>query len=277
MTGGKFSINWDNFSATSTERFRPLISQAKFSDVTLVCGDGQRIAGHQVILATGSTFFKGLLEGEANNPKPLIFLRGVGADLLQPLLDFLYTGKAQVAEELLANFVTLAGELGVEGLLPNNFNSIPNESSVDKSENEKTDWVEVKEQDTLASEKVVKKEIHSKQVDLPCNICSKRFYDKGNLKMHIKSHKQSPETKSNSGGIYTTPPASVEKIIVPKKDENGFHKCNYCERKISDHSNFRKHVSADHLMIILKCNYCDYSTRNASNLSAHKKRHVKNE
>ena len=96
MTGGKFSINWDNFSATSTERFRPLISQAKFSDVTLVCKDGQRIAGHQVILATGSTFFKDLLEGETNNPKPLIFLRGVGADLLQPLLDFLYTAQCAV-------------------------------------------------------------------------------------------------------------------------------------------------------------------------------------
>ena len=272
MTGEKFCINWNDFSATSTERFRPLISQAKFSDVTLVCKDGQRIAGHQVILATGSTFFKDLLEGETNNPKPLIFLRGVEADLLQPLLDFLYTGKALVAEKLLATFVTLADELGVEGLLANNFNFTQNENSVEESESEKNNCVDVIDLNT--SEEVVKEEIHSKNIYLPCNICNEIFDDKRNLKMHIKSHKHSQGTVSNSGGIYIIPPPSVEKIIVPKKDENGFHNCDYCERKISDPSNFRKHVRADHLMIILKCNQCDYSSRNESNLSVHKKKHV---
>ena len=271
MTGEKLSINWEDFITTSTERFRPLISESKFSDVTLVCGDGQRIAGHQVILATGCTFFKNLLEGETN-PKPLIFLRGVEADLLQPLLDFLYTGKAQVTEELLANFVTLAEEFGVEGLA-NNFNFTQNESRAEESESEKTDWFDVEDQNTSASQEVVKKEIHPKNIDFSCNVCSKRFDDNRTLKKHTKSHKQSQGTISDSGGIYIIPPASVEKIIVPKKDENGFHKCNYCERKISDHSNFRKHVRADHLMIILKCNQCDYSSRNASNLSVHKKKH----
>ena len=258
MTGEKLNLNWDDFSATSTERFRPLIRDAKFSDVTLVCGDGQRFPGHQVILATGCTLFKNLLEGEAS-PKPLIFLRGVEADLLQPLLHFLYTGKAQVAEELFANFVTLAEDLGVEGIA-NNFNFTQNESTVEESE--KTEYFD--DQNTSALQEVVKKEIHPKNIDLPCNVCSETFENKSTLKRHLKSHKPSQETLANS----------AEKIIVPKKDENGFHQCNYCERKIRDHCNFRKHVQADHAMIVLKCTHCDYSTRIASNLSRHKKKHV---
>ena len=263
MTGEKFSIDWDDFGATSRERFRPLIGDAKFSDVTLVSGDGQRIPGHQVILATGCTFFKNLLEEEAADSKPLIFLRGVETNLLQPLIDFLYTGKAQVDEELIANFVTLAEDFGVEGLA-NNCNFTQSESGVEESESEKTNRFDVKDQSPSASLDVVKKEIHPKNIDLPCNVCSETFENKSTLKRHLKSHRPSQETLANS----------AEKIIVPKKDENGFHQCNYCERKIRDHCNFRKHVQADHAMIVLKCTHCDYSTRIASNLSRHKKKHV---
>ena len=265
MTGEKFSINWDDFSATSTERFRPLIREAKFSDVTLVSGDGQRISSHQVILATGCTFFKNLLENEANS-RPLIFFRGVESNLLKPLIDFLYTGKAQVAEELIASFVTLAEEFGVEGLATQNESQVGESEKVEENESEKTDWSDVKDQNTSASLEVAKKEIQSINVVLPCNVCNETFDNKINLKRHLKSHRPFQETVSNS----------VEKIIVPKKDENGFHKCQYCERKIRDHCNFRKHVQADHAMIVLNCNHCDYSTRIASNLSRHKKKHINN-
>ena len=135
MTKGKYSINWDDFSATAAERFGPLIREAKFSDVTLVSGDGQRISSHQVILATGCTFFKNLFEEEAASKMPLIFLRGVEASLILPLLDFLYTGKAQVDEELLADFVVLAEDLGVEGLTKS-FDITQNETRLEDNEPE---------------------------------------------------------------------------------------------------------------------------------------------
>ena len=44
----------------------------------------------------------------------------MGATLLEPLFHFLYTGKADVAEELITEFLMLAEDLGVEGLA-NNF------------------------------------------------------------------------------------------------------------------------------------------------------------
>ena len=53
---------------------------------------------------------------EEVSKNPLIFLRGVQASLLDPLLNFLYTGKAEVSEDLITQFVALAEDLGVEGL-----------------------------------------------------------------------------------------------------------------------------------------------------------------
>ena len=116
MAQGNFSIDWKDFETLATKRFRDLVGQPEFSDVTLVSGDGQRIPGHQVILATGCTFFKHLLEEEHANPKPLIFLRGVESALLEPLLLFLYTGRAKISETLITDFLILAEDLGIEGL-----------------------------------------------------------------------------------------------------------------------------------------------------------------
>ena len=119
MEQGNFSIDWKDFKATSTKRFEGFVGKDDFSDVTLVCGDGQRIPGHQVILATGCTFFKHLLEEEHANPKPLIFLRGIEAALLEPLILFLYTGRAEISEMLISDFLILAEDLGIEGLAKN--------------------------------------------------------------------------------------------------------------------------------------------------------------
>ena len=112
---GRFRIDWDDFKSTAADRFRDLIGKTDFSDVTLVSGDGQRIPSHQVILASGSSFFRTLLE-EETTPKPLILMRGVDSNILEPLITFLYTGGAEVKEELLVDFMALTEDLGVEGL-----------------------------------------------------------------------------------------------------------------------------------------------------------------
>ena len=105
MDQGIFTIDWKDFTEASRKRFKDILARGDFSDVTLVSGDCQRLPAHQVILATGCFVFKNLLEGETTsssaNPKPLIFLRGVAAGLLEPLLQFLYTGSAQISEILI--------------------------------------------------------------------------------------------------------------------------------------------------------------------------------
>ena len=116
MTGEKFSLNWKDFSATSTERFRPLIREAKFSDVTLVCGDGHQVAAHKVMLASCSKFFQGILR-QTPHPNPLIYLDAIDPNQLDALVAFVYTGEVTIASHELDNFLTAAQKLKVAGLL----------------------------------------------------------------------------------------------------------------------------------------------------------------
>ena len=258
MGGETLTINWDDFSATLNERFEILLREAKFSDVTLVSGDGQKIFAHQAILGTGSTFFKNLLEAES---RPLIFMRGVDSALLKPLLNFLYIGKAQVPEDLLTDFVALGADLGVEGIA-NLCNLDQRDVHIENGEKEEYNTVSEEKNNTVNEENNTSpQEVAMKPVSK-----SRENRIDGTREKYVKYHRELPKT-------YDT---DSEKIVVPIKDENGFHKCNYCERKISDKSNFKKHVRADHLMIVLRCKYCDYSTKHVSNLTAHvKKAHIK--
>ena len=46
MELGNFSIDWKDFEALATKRFKDLVGKPELSDVTLVSGDGQEIPGH---------------------------------------------------------------------------------------------------------------------------------------------------------------------------------------------------------------------------------------
>ena len=87
----------------------------EFSDVTLVSEDGQQIEAHKVILASASPFFLELLKRN-KHPHPLIYMRGVKAEELTVLIDFLYFGEASIYQENLDSFLVTVKELKVRGL-----------------------------------------------------------------------------------------------------------------------------------------------------------------
>jgi len=90
-------------------------------DVTLACEDGQQIEAHKVILAASSPFFKKIL-ARNKHPHPLIFIRGVKSVDLLAIVDFLYFGETKVFQENLDNFLEIAEELQLEGLMQNSGN-----------------------------------------------------------------------------------------------------------------------------------------------------------
>ena len=241
MEQGNFSIDWKDFKSTSTKRFEGFVGKDDFSDVTLVCGDGQRIPGHQVILATGCTFFKNLLEEEHANPKPLIFLRGVEAALLQPLLLFLYTGKAEISETLITEFLILAEDLGIEGLAKNpekdNEAKVP-DLTEDLGAGRLTKNLKKEREDEQTSMEETLRDVSGekdKNSKLKmCPMCNRAFNDASNLKRHITSHSKG-RLSSNA-----------ELIKVPARSEDGFFHCQYCEKEVKDGSNIRRHIRNMH-------------------------------
>jgi len=85
-------------------------------DVTLVCDDRKQVSAHKVVLAAYSPFFREIIN---NNPhqKPLIYLKGTAYNDLILILNFLYTGEARVSQNHLKEFLEVAADLKIKGLI----------------------------------------------------------------------------------------------------------------------------------------------------------------
>jgi len=110
----KFCLKWNDYQSNIGHAFNDLREEKDFFDVTLACEDNQ-IEAHKVVLSACSPFFKSILK---RNPHqhPLLYLKGVNSQDLGSLLNFMYQGQVNVAQENLNTFLTVAEELKVKGL-----------------------------------------------------------------------------------------------------------------------------------------------------------------
>jgi len=114
----KFCLRWNDFESNISVAFRELREEKDFFDVTLACEDSQ-VQAHKVILSACSPFFRNILR---RNPHqhPLLYLKGVQYKELLSVLNFMYMGEVNVAQEELNSFLAVAEELRVKGLTQNN-------------------------------------------------------------------------------------------------------------------------------------------------------------
>ena len=111
----KLCLKWNDFQENLNSAFGALRNDKEFSDVTLACEDGTQVESHKVILVSSSPFFMEILKRN-KHPHPLIYMRGVKADDLVAIVDFLYFGETNVKQENLEAFLALAQELKLRGL-----------------------------------------------------------------------------------------------------------------------------------------------------------------
>jgi len=130
----KFCLRWNDFETNISVAFRELREEKDFFDVTLACDDSQ-IQAHKVILSACSPFFRNVLR---RNPHqhPLLYLKGVKYKELLSVLNFMYMGEVNVAQEELNSFLSVAEDLRVKGLTQNNANSDAASSKVNLPKSE---------------------------------------------------------------------------------------------------------------------------------------------
>jgi len=117
MGSEKFCLRWNDFESNISGAFRELRDDKDFFDVTLVC-DNEQIQAHKVILSACSTFFRNVLRSNPHQ-HPLLYLKGVRFSDLQAVLNFMYHGEVNVAQEELNSFLAVAEDLRVKGLTQN--------------------------------------------------------------------------------------------------------------------------------------------------------------
>jgi len=135
----KFCLKWNDFEANVSSAFRDLRDEKDFFDVTLACDDNQ-IEAHKVIVSACSPFFRNVLK---RNPHqhPLLYLKGVKYRELLAVLNFMYQGEVNVAQDDLNCFLSVAEELKVKGLTQGSSDSQsqPRQSAEPKTESFKPD------------------------------------------------------------------------------------------------------------------------------------------
>ena len=115
----KYSLQWQDFHANIATSFGDLRDEEEFLDVTLACDEDKQVMAHKVIISACSPMFRNILR---RNPHqhPLLYLRGVKYKELENVLNFMYQGEVNVAQEDLNTFLSVAEELQVKGLTQGN-------------------------------------------------------------------------------------------------------------------------------------------------------------
>ena len=122
MSAEKFCLRWNDFESNISSAFRDLKGDKDFFDVSIVCEGEGVIEAHKVILAACSPLFKSILR-RMNSPiqnRMFLYLKGVKAVEMEAVMNFMYFGEVNVAQQDLNSFLAVAEELKIKGLTHNN-------------------------------------------------------------------------------------------------------------------------------------------------------------
>ena len=119
----KLCLQWNDFKENVNSAFGKLRGDKEVTDVTLVCEDGQQMEAHKVILASSSPFFEKIFQ-KSKHPHPLIYLKGFWSKDFASILDFLYFGEANIFQEDLDSFLTIADKIKLKGFTGQTSNNV---------------------------------------------------------------------------------------------------------------------------------------------------------
>jgi len=106
-------LSWNSYSSVYSSSFSSLRKHPRYEDVTLVVDDGHAVA-HKILLATCSPLLSSIMELSTNTG--VVYLNNISIKNLNLVLDFMYTGEANVDNEDLHEFLAAASTLKVRGL-----------------------------------------------------------------------------------------------------------------------------------------------------------------
>ena len=260
-TSEKLCLQWNDFRENITSSFRELREDTEFTDVTLVCEDGNKIEAHKVVLVSSSPLFKKLLKMN-KHPHPLIYMRGLRSEDLAAIIDFLYYGETNVFQENLDSFLALAEELRLKGLTAG--------AEGEKEPMNKTDQMErvslKKENNQQLLEPMPRANFESPPSKGPFNATVARTNDKINVELQdLDEQIKSMITKSDA---------------FCKNGRGKMSSCNICGKE-GPYKDMSRHVEANHITgISHNCDMCGKVFRSRNSLrvhiaSFHNRRHVK--
>ena len=100
-----FCLRWNNHRNNLLTVFDQLLQTEAFCDVTLAC-DNNSIKCHKMILSACSSYFQQLFM-ENTCEHPIVFLKDIKYEEIRTILDYMYKGEVNVAQEELPGKIFL--------------------------------------------------------------------------------------------------------------------------------------------------------------------------
>ena len=284
MTANKITLSWNEFDVSASSTIRQLWLDQDFSDVTLVTEDGRQFKAHRIVLISSSLLFRSLFSGFPH-PNPLLFLASVNSEQLQLLLEFIYLGRCQVAEEDLKMFFATGDKLKISGLLEDNlgdkqdFESHDDKDGAECESSLKNVFMEENRENDGLDESGVENEEFDKQGEVSGLLVtdnSQNPHIEGESDVDTKLKSES-KTKIGICKVHHETFETTSSLIEHKKT---FHAdtryfCDMCDKSYAQESNLAMHKQSKHEGKRYNCNECNFQSTRKSVLDAHKRFHHK--
>ena len=111
----KSYLKWDYFQENIRNSLIDLAQSQDFCDVTLVCEDNQKIVAHRIVLSASSPMLQQMLRN-LEHSHPLLYFWDIKHRDLIKLMEFMYRGQTSVYQSDLAEFISIAKTLAVQGI-----------------------------------------------------------------------------------------------------------------------------------------------------------------
>ena len=200
MSQEQVNVSWQTYSNHLNEMMKNLLESSDAADVTLVCDDRTKFKAHKFVLKACSPVFKSIMTDLSQN-ESVIYLRGVQAQEMKPILQYLYLGQATVCENRVNEFLNVAESLEIieiiEGMdysvlesleeIPE-FSHISNENP-DLQDNSLDSNKKYNQTNTQISkiEKNIQNIRKEETAKYQCNKCDKKYFHKEALSRHNRS------------------------------------------------------------------------------------------
>ena len=216
---------------------------------------------HSLVLASSSPFFMEILK-KNKHPHPLIYMRGVKAEDLVAIVDFLYYGEANVNQESLDVFLGLAEEFRLKGLTGSSTEDKTDTLKAKTSEQEKKFERRNPDDGTIST---------TSTISTPLN----EYNHKTNAE-HSSAALVSSEADQLDEQIKSLM-TKTEKMMTSGNTNKAVFACNQCGKE-GQWQNIRTHIEANHIAnnISHSCDICGKVSRSRDGLRQHRtKEHSK--